>query len=406
MDNFVDTLAADAIVARVLAVEDRTGGSEKLGYLVRYRGRLLLDSEIAYDRLATQLAPHGLTPLFRWDDGRHAVLLVEKKPAPKETNPLINLAFFIATLASVFYVGVAGENLGPLPANPLDAAWVILQAGGPYTLALLAILGAHEFGHYLVGRAHGVRLTLPFFIPIPVPGSLGTMGAFINMKEQPRNRRHLLDIGLAGPIAGVLVAIVVLWIGLSLSPLGPVQAPPPAAPGEPQLFSVMEGNSLLYLGLKYAIKGQLLPAPQSYGGQSELLYWLRYFFTGQPFPLGALDVQLHPVAWAGWAGLLVTSLNLIPAGQLDGGHALYVLIGRKRAGQIIPFILGALLLLGMFWNGWWLWAGLIFLFGRAHAEPMDEITPLDPARRVLALAGILLFLIVFIPVPLTVFGGK
>lgn len=397
MDHPSDSTLLDSIVSRVLTVDDRTIGTPKLGYLVRYRGHLRLDSEVAYDQLAGLLAPHGLTPLFRWDDGKHAVLLVEKAPAPKETNPLINLVFFIATLLSVFFVGVMNSGLTELPAEPLEAAWAILQAGGPYTLALLCILGAHEFGHYLVGRAHGVRLTLPFFIPIPIPGSLGTMGAFINMKEQPRNRRHLLDIGLAGPLAGVVVAIVVLLIGLSLSP---VQAIEPAPPGSANL---MEGNSILYLGLKYIVKGQLLPAPQSFGNQGPLVYWLRYFFTAQPFPMGAMDVQLDPVAWAGWAGLLVTSLNLIPAGQLDGGHALYVLIGRKRAALIIPGILVALVALGFFWNGWWLWAGLIFLFGRAHAQPLDEITPLDTPRRVLAIIGVVLFFVVFIPVPLTIF---
>ena len=207
----------DALVARVLTVEDRTEGTPKAGYVLRYRGQLRLDSQIAYDQLANQLLAHALTPLFRWDDGRHAILLVDKAPTPKETNPLLNLAFAIATILSVLYVGVQNNPPAVLPSDLMQAAWVYLQAGGPYTLALMAILGAHEFGHYLVGRAHGVRLTLPFFIPIPIPGSLGTMGAFINMKEQPRNRRHLLDIGLAGPLAGVVVAIVVL-LRLSVRP--------------------------------------------------------------------------------------------------------------------------------------------------------------------------------------------
>jgi membrane-associated protease RseP (regulator of RpoE activity) len=398
MDELDTSTTIDALVARVLTVEDRTEGAPKAGYLLRYRGRLRLDSQIAYDQLANQLLPHALTPLFRWEeDGRHAILLVDKAPTPKETNPLLNLAFAIATILSVFYVGVQNNPPAVLPSDLMQAAWAYLQAGGPYTLALMAILGAHEFGHYLVGRAHGVRLTLPFFIPIPIPGSLGTMGAFINMKEQPRNRRHLLDIGLAGPLAGVVVAIVVLLIGLARSPLSPiVEAVPP-------YVNVMEGNSILYLALKFIVKGQLLPAPLSYDSAGALLYWLRYFFTGQPFPIGALDVQLDPVAWAGWAGLLVTSLNLIPAGQLDGGHALYVLIGRKRAAMIIPVILVALVVLGFFWNGWWLWAGLIFFFGRAHAQPLDEITPLDPPRVALAVLGVVLFFVVFMPVPLTMF---
>jgi membrane-associated protease RseP (regulator of RpoE activity) len=114
--------------------------------------------------------------------------------------------------------------------------------------------------------------------------------------------------------------------------------------------------------------------------------------------------MLHPVAWAGWAGLLVTSFNLIPVGQLDGGHISYVLLGR-RSRAVWPFIIVALVALGLAWPGWWLWAGLLFLLGRRYAQPLDEITPLDGKRRALAIAGIVLFLIVFIPVPLRVFGA-
>jgi membrane-associated protease RseP (regulator of RpoE activity) len=398
MDSGYDLTQLEPVVARVLKIDDITSGGPKQGFLVRFRGRLRQeDSAAAYDQLANLLLPYHLTPLFRWDGDRHAVLLVEKAPTPKETNPLLNLAFFIATLLSVFFVGVLNSGLAELPSDPIQAGWALLKAGGPYTVTLLCILGAHEFGHYLVGRAHGVHLTLPFFIPMPIPGSFGTMGAFINMKEQPKNRRHLLDIGLAGPLAGVVVAILALLIGLALSPVQAIIAAPQNS------MNVMEGNSILYLALKFIVKGQLLPAPISFGGLPPALYWLRYFFTGRPFPLGAMDVQLHPVAWAGWVGLLVTSLNLIPAGQLDGGHALYVLIGRVWARRLLPAILVVLVLLGFFWNGWWFWAVLIFFFGRVHAQPLDEITPLDPPRIALAVIGIALFFLVFIPVPLTVF---
>jgi len=130
------------------------------------------------------------------------------------------------------------------------------------------------------------------------------------------------------------------------------------------------------------------------------IYWLRYFFTSAPLPTGGYDVSLHPVAWAGWAGLLVTALNLIPAGQLDGGHILYVLLGCKRMRSILPFILGALVLLGLVWNGWWLWAFIIFVLGRMHADPLDQITTLDARRKALAILGIIVFILVFTPVPL------
>lgn len=283
--------------------------------------------------------------------------------------------------------------------NLLTAAGQFLQAGWPFALSLLAILAAHEFGHYFAARMHNIHVSLPYFIPMPWPVSpFGTLGAFINMKELPRNRRQLLDIAIAGPLAGLGVAIPVLFIGLSLSQINPL----PAAPGaDPLVGNMMEGNSILYLLLKYLRFGQMLPAPATYGDLSPVVYWLRYFFTAQPLPYGGVDVNVHPVAWAGWAGLLVTAMNLIPAGQLDGGHLLYVLFGQKVSRRILPLILVFLAALGFFWNGWWLWAVLIFfLVGRSYAEPLDQITTLDRKRKWLAGLGLLVFILVFTPVPL------
>jgi membrane-associated protease RseP (regulator of RpoE activity) len=269
--------------------------------------------------------------------------------------------------------------------------WHSLPSGIPFAVSLLAILAAHEFGHYLAGRYHRTHVTLPYFLPFPL-SPFGTLGAFIQLTEPPRNKRILMDIGIAGPLAGLVVAIPVLLYGLSLSKIGPISL----APG--QGFT-LEGNSLLYLFAKFLVFGRLLPAPSSYGDLSPVLYWIRYFFTSQPLPLGGMDVMIHPVAWAGWAGLLVTAINLIPAGQLDGGHLMYVLLG-KRTRALWPFILLILVLLGFVWTGWWLWAALIFFLGRIYAEPLDQITQLDPPRKVLAVLGIIIFFLVFTPVPL------
>jgi membrane-associated protease RseP (regulator of RpoE activity) len=213
------------------------------------------------------------------------------------------------------------------------------------------------------------------------------MGAFISMQAIPRNKRILFDIGVAGPLAGMVVAIPVLFLGLSMSSLITIQ---------PNAGSFLEGNSLLYLLAKRAVFGRFLPSPD--GGAGGLLYWLQYFFTGRPIPFGGTDVFIHPVAFAGWAGLLVTALNLLPAGTLDGGHVVYSLFGEKAA-RALPFVLGALLILGAFWNGWWLWAGLLVWLGRVHAEPLDQITPLDPARKLVAVLVLLVFVLVFSPVP-------
>jgi membrane-associated protease RseP (regulator of RpoE activity) len=222
------------------------------------------------------------------------------------------------------------------------------------------------------------------------------MGAAILMQGTPKNKRVLFDIGVAGPLAGMVVAIPVLLLGLSLSHLEVIR--PIGGMLE------MEGNSLLYLAAKYLTFGRLLPAPANLGGTSPLLYWIRYFFTGRPIPMGATDVFIHPVAFAGWAGLLVTALNLIPAGTLDGGHVVYSLFGDKAA-RAYPFVLLGLLGLGVFWNGWWIWAVLLLWLGRVHAEPLDQITPLDPPRLALAALTIAIFVLTFSPVPFSVFGG-
>jgi membrane-associated protease RseP (regulator of RpoE activity) len=395
METF-DYHLLDAVINRVFVIEDITLGTDAAHYLVRYRGQLRGDSETAYDQLTDWLKPYHLTPLFRWEADQHVILLLPDLPQPNPSNPNINLILGILTVISVLYTGAVYNLQGQeLPPDWGQAIMVIISNGWPFAVSIMAILGAHEFGHYLVGRYHGAQVTLPYFIPFP--SLLGTMGAFINMKAPPKNRKVLLDIGVAGPLAGLIVAIPILLIGLSLSKLSPIQV----APGQ---AVQLEGNSVLYLLSKFIVFGQLLPAPISYDGVEPILYWLRYFFTSTPLPRGGLDVSINSVAWAGWAGLLVTAMNLIPAGQLDGGHMLYVLFGRKRAQRVFPFILGALLLLGIFWTGWWLWAGIIFFLGRSYAEPLDEITPLDNRRKALAVLALIVFLLTFSPVPLTLIG--
>jgi len=194
------------------------------------------------------------------------------------------------------------------------------------------------------------------------------------------------------------VSVPLLLIGLALSR---VELLPSTASGFERL--TLEGNSVIYLLAKLLTKGELLPAPASYGAVSPIVYWLRYTLQGVPAPIGGRDVMLHPVAWAGWAGLLITALNLVPAGMFDGGHTIYVLVGRKAA-RLLPALVVVLLLLGFAWTGWWLWAGLVLLLGRTYAEPLNDITPLDPKRRAVAVLGLVLFLLLFMPVPFRAFG--
>jgi membrane-associated protease RseP (regulator of RpoE activity) len=410
-----------SIVSRVFRVDEVTHGDPKQGYFLRYRGELTQESAAAYDQLSTALQSYEITPLFRVQDGRQTVLLVRGIIHPKVGRASINILFFVLTFLSVLFTGAVFSYQGPLPDGTMNQIWTIIKnmwVGWPFAASLLSILLAHEFGHYFVGRARGAAVSLPYFLPLPYPISpLGTLGAFIQLKQLPRNRRALFDLAVAGPLAGMVIAVPLLALGLTLSPVGVTKnttytktvgvqdaCPNTASVGQTYtcpLDDMLEGNSLLYLGMKYLVKGQLLPAPVSYN-MPPLLYWIRYFFTGQPIPIGGLDVMIHPVAWAAWAGLLVTFLNLIPVGQLDGGHILYSLFG-KRVQVMFPVILVVLVAMGFFWAGWWLWAFLIFLFGRSHAEPLDQITRLDTSRKVLAVVVLIIFLLVLTPIPLLQF---
>jgi membrane-associated protease RseP (regulator of RpoE activity) len=332
-----------------------------------------MPSERAYPQIAARLRALDFTAMLRHDKETGLdELLAIPGAMPEYDRPRLSthLLLFGFTVLTTLYVGA-----GMSEARPADDLWwplFNLWMGWPFSVSLLSILLAHEFGHYFVSRHHRVAASLPYFVPLPIPdflgNVLGTLGAVIRMKAPITNRRVMLDIGSAGPLAGLIIAIPVLLLGLSLSEIQPLPVN--------QAYS-MEGNSLLYLLLKYAVFGRWLPS-------------------------GGVDVFIHPVAFAGWAGLLVTSLNLIPAGQLDGGHVLYSLVGTRAQRATWPIIF---LLLGLglvVWPGWLLWAGLVFLFGQGHPGPLDRVTRLDARRKVLAVVVLLVLVLTFTPVPLTI----
>ena len=375
------------LVSRVFRIEDVTSEDPRKGFFLRYRGVLANeDSAALYDTLADSLLPYGIIPLFRMEEGRQVVYLAPKPPEPKQDRISTNILLFVLTVFSVMLAGAQPE--GTMPDDFMGQLLMLAKSiftGWPFALSLLGILLTHELGHYFMSRYHKTPATLPYFIPLPL-SLLGTMGAAIIMRGTPKNKRVLFDIGVAGPIAGLIVALPVLFYGLSLSTLGTI---------DPNPNGFIEGNSLMYLLAKYITFGQLLPSPLEPQG---ILYWLQYFFTGRPIPFGGLDVFIHPVAFAGWAGILVTALNLIPLGTLDGGHVIYSLFGDK-AKKAFPYIVGLLAVLGFFWSGWWLWAALLFWLGRVNAQPMDQITTLDPTRKMIAYAMIVVFILVLTPVP-------
>ncbi len=382
------------LVAEILEIDHYILGGSKDDFIIRFTGKLKRPSESAHDHLCSSLISYQITPWFRAVEDKIEVSLRKTISRAEPPNRRINYLLFLVTFVSILFAGIVTVYDGPPTAN-IGLIWahskLHLGEAFAFSISLLSILTAHEFGHYFAARFHQTKVTLPFFIPFPL-SPFGTMGAFIQLLEPPKNKKVLLDIGLAGPLAGLIITIPVLIIGLSLSVVEriPVLLPEDFA---------FEGNSLFYLGLKFLIHGAWLPEPSSFNGMAPFFFWVKYFFTGQPLPAGGLDVIIHPVAWAGWAGLLVTALNLIPAGQFDGGHLIYSLFG-KRLKWLRPLILAILVILGFLWPGWWVWAFIILLIGNRYAEPLDEITELDPNRKILAWIGLVIFFLIFMPVPI------
>jgi membrane-associated protease RseP (regulator of RpoE activity) len=238
-----------------------------------------------------------------------------------------------------------------------------LSGGLLFSISLILILGAHEFGHYWASRRNGVRSTLPYFIPAPPIFIAGTFGAFIQIKQVIPNRRVLMEIGCAGPIAGFVVALPTLVYGLSLSKVSLVLG----------IGGVNFGSSLI---LNICAEWVLGVDPQSPG----------------------LNIHLHPIAFAGWIGMLVTALNLIPIGQLDGGHIVFALSPNQHKWMGYLFFV-ALFPLGYFWPGWFFWAFMIALMGFKTTPLLDETEELSTPHKALGVASIAIFLVTFIPIP-------
>jgi len=305
--------------------------------------------------------------------------------SPSPTRWWLHGLLFFATCATTFFVGGLSSGNPEIFFSPVS--------GVMYSAAIMGILLVHEMGHFTASRLHRVDASLPYFIPFPLP-PIGTFGAFIRMRKPPRTRGAMLDIGYAGPLAGLVVTIVVCLVGLRMSEVVPLSQLPEG--------SFMEGNSLLYLALKKLAHPEMGPGD---------------------------DVFLHPVAWAGWLGIIVTSLNLIPAGQLDGGHVLYGLFGPKihsRVARVFHFLVFFMGLIGLvcqmaLYHGptvaalreagfldivlrgsgmffWLVWAILLKYVGGEHPPVEDPGIPLSTGRKVTGFATLAVFVITFTPV--------
>ncbi len=382
MEELRTLIAADMAVESLEVPRE----PETEGVLI-LRGRLLRPSHELFPRWLATLNELGYTPTLRpgaTDNPDDVVVRVLPGVARKgKSRVWINAVLFVLTLISTLFAGALYTDAVLTLNSPWDfISPGFLLSGLPFAATLLGILGAHEFGHYFAARYHKVAVTLPYFIPMPL--TFGTLGAFIQLKEPVPDRRKLFDIGVAGPLAGLVLAVPLLFYGLSTSVLGQLPA---------QGGYMLEGNSIFYYTAKLLVFGQGLPN----------------FTTGA-------DVMMNQVCYAAWIGLLVTALNLLPVGQLDGGHTVFAMFGEKAryinriaVGILALFALASVgpvqrllpALSGVAYGGWFLWLFLIlFLIGVQHPPALDDVTRLDRRRWWIGVLVIIIFILIFVPVPM------
>lgn len=335
-----------------------------VGDRVVLEGKLRVEPSVAVAEVERRFDPAlHRAYLLEVDDGRVALVIEpqrerpEASPPPARSGIAWNVVLFALTFLTTTWAGASHRGLDMFR-QPFH-----FWSGLSYSLPLLLILGVHEVGHYVMARRRGVDGSLPYFIPVPF--GLGTFGAIIRIRSPFPDRRAAFDVGIAGPLAGLAVALPALIFGLQTS--------------------------------------ELVPASAGIGTQvtsSILLGWIAsWLATGD---LTAADaIVFSPLAFAGWLGLLLTALNLLPIGQLDGGHIAYGLLGRRRAQHVGLAAILLLVLLGVFyWSGWLVWAFIaFFLTGVQHDPARDEVSGLSFGRRVLGAAALVLLILIMVPVP-------
>lgn len=279
-----------------------------------------------------------------------------REPAPEiKKIPFLHLALFLLTFLSTLTAGALQKG-ADIFREPIR-----LFEGLPFSLTLMTILLSHELSHYFASRKHNIKATLPYFIP--APSIIGTFGAFIKMKSPIVTRKALVDVGASGPIAGFIVSVIASVIGLSLSGVVAVS----------EARGIMSlGDSILFSALARIVLG-VVPASH--------------------------DILLHPVAFAGWIGLFVTTLNLLPIGQLDGGHIVYAFLGNKHRLVSRVFVPLLFLLGFFFWEGWMFWGVLMFILGLKHPPVVYWEPSLDRRRKYIGAASFVIFIITFMPAP-------
>ena len=291
-------------------------------------------------------------------------------PARRD-RPWVNLALLLATFGSTTWVGARFHQAFAAGVDSAADAPLVLRHGLWYSLTVLAILGVHELGHYYACRRYRVDASIPYFLPAPI--LIGTLGAFIRVRQPIPTKRMLFDIGVAGPIAGFVVAVPALFVGVGLSQIMPAR--------EATEFTVYLGEPLLFRFAAWAVWGA---APEG------------------------VTLNLHPMGFAAWVGLLATALNLFPIGQLDGGHISYAVFG-ARSTLVTLASAAVLLALAFHSPSWIVWAALtvvmLIALGPRHPRTLDHELPIDRTRMLVAACALVIFVLCFTPAPIRIVGG-
>jgi membrane-associated protease RseP (regulator of RpoE activity) len=340
-----------------------------------FRGPLRDSASVSFEKL-TRALPKGFLALVQEDDQLGAKIVLIPKPQEEETlrkpvRPWLHWLLFGLTVLTTTWAGAShqGVDLAQEPGRFI--------VGLPYAVGLLLILGVHELGHFFMARRHGMDVTPPYFIPVPF--GLGTFGAFIQMRTPAANRKNLFDVAVAGPLAGFVIAVPALLLGLQFSSVTSGSGGTGLSPGF--LHGATVGSSILFT----------LLAKLSLGDAAEY---------------GVL-VHLSPLAFAGWLGLFITALNLLPVGQLDGGHITRAMFG-SRVGQAISTVaMWSLFLLALFvWPGLMMWALIVFLIAGRGAPPLNDVTPLDTGRMLVGYIAMLILILILAPMPHSLWDSK
>ncbi len=375
----------------VMEIEDHHPAEVKKQKALIFEGKLKFPASEIYDDLSKYAERKGYTVYLQRQHGKEQILFAEGILQARNIGApwWVHLLLLLLTLASTVVAGslLDGYRWPAIEAalrtigdkNSQNTLQFVVRSGWQFAVPLLLILGTHEMGHYIAARLHGVKVTLPFFIPLPLFGSLGTLGAIIFIKSPFRNRKMLFDIGIAGPLAGLIVAIPVFIYGLQVDP----------SIGRPMYWIENAGIDRIHTPIFLeTVASFVIPQARVEKLDQSLFY-------------------NYPIALAAWFGVFLTSLNLLPLGQFDGGHIAFALFGRRIAWSVATLVaifgvtIGLLSFVGLnpFGFMWLVWVGMAMLTGLRHPPPHDDITPLGWPRTILGITVFLLFFTMIVITP-------